>query len=484
MPQLLDRRVLGYIRRHELLRPGDRAALAVSGGADSVALLRLMLALRAELGVVLSVAHFNHKIRGEVSDSDERFVSELARTHSLELHLSSGDVPGHALCNKLSLETAARDLRYSFFYQLISSGAVSKVMTAHTLDDQAETVLMRIVRGTGVTGLAGIYPRVSVDAGEIIRPLLGVRRCDIEEYLRGLDQTWHEDATNLDVKHARNKVRHVLLPLLEGEFNPAVRQRLAELAEIARVEEEHWDSILEGVESPIVAGEGVSLDAERLARLPLALQRRVIRQIGEKLAIKLDFETSDAVQRFAGETGRSLELPGGWSVTRQILRRPSGGQSGALLVFSKSERSSPPEYEYPLRWPGEVAVSEAGSVLSARLVAWDEHRANGIKDEIVFGARAGAGYNVSQLLDARKLIPELTVRNWRAGDQFWPAHTSGPKKVKELLQKRHITGAERQSWPVAVSRDEIVWMRGFPVSEAHRAVSESSSVLLIEEKRV
>lgn len=484
MPKALDCRVLEYIRRRELLRPGDRAGVAVSGGADSVALLRLMLEARAELGVVLSVVHFNHRIRGDASDADERFVRELAQVHDLELHLSSGDAPAHAKDNKMSLETAARDLRYSFFCQLICSGAVSKVMTAHTLDDQAETVLMRIVRGTGPAGLAGIYPRLRIEKSEIIRPLLDIRRCEIEEYLHGLGQAWREDATNLDVKHARNKVRHVLLPLLEGEFNPAARQRLAELAEIARAEEEHWDAILYGLESPIVNNERVSLDVGRLGQLPLAVQRRVIRQVGEQLAIKLDFETIDAVQRFANEGGRSLELPGGWLVTRQITRRPSGGKSGTLLVFDKSELTEPPQdYEYLLRWPGEVVINEAGSLLQARLLASDRQGPGTVRVENASGPNTGTGYNIRQLLNPRMLLPGLTVRNWRAGDQFWPAQTSGPKKVKELLQKRHITGGERVLWPVAVSGDEIVWMRGFPVSEKHRATNDSDAALLIEEIR-
>lgn len=484
MPKALDRRVLEYIRRHELLCPGDRAAVAVSGGADSVALLRLMLELRAEIGVILSVAHFNHKIRGEASDADEQFVRELARAHGLELHVSSGDVPAYALTNKLSLETAARDLRYSFFRELICSGAVSRLMTAHTLDDQAETVLMRIVRGTGVAGLAGIYPRVGDGSSEIIRPLLTARRCEVEEYLRGMGQTWREDATNLDLKHTRNKVRHALLPLLESDFNPAVRQRLAELAEIARVEEEHWDAVLTETQSPVIDAERVSLDADRLALLPLAVQRRVIRKVGEQLALKLDFETIDAVQRFSGESTRSLELPDGWLVTRKITRRPSGGKSGTLLVFDKSEPATPsPGYEYSLRWPGEVSISEAGSLFHARLVASEPRDLYGAAVVSASKSSAATGYNVSQLLDSRRLLPELTIRNWRAGDRFWPAHTSGPKKVKELLQKRHITGKERALWPVAVSGDEIVWMRGFPVSQKCRLTGNAGVGLLIEEIR-
>jgi tRNA(Ile)-lysidine synthase len=486
VPKALDRRVLDYIRRHELLRPGDRVAAAVSGGADSVALLRLILELRAELGIILSVAHFNHRIRGEASDDDERFVHQLAQHHGLELHVSSGDTPAHANRTKQSLETAARGLRYSFFQDLISCGAVSKIMTAHTLDDQAETVLMRIVRGTGTSGLAGIYPRLKVGEhrGEIVRPLLGVRRCEIEEYLRALGQAWREDATNLDVKHIRNKVRHALLPLLEREFNPSVRQRLAELAEIARVEEEHWDDILASTRSPLTSGERVSLDLDKMRAIPPAVQRRIIRKIGDQLSLKLDFETIDAVLRFYGESSRSLELPDGWSVHRDIVRRPSGGVSGTLLVFDRSETGPPPcEYEHSLQWPGEVPIRETDSVFQAKLVSPPRCSSGGSTLEDTTGSGATASYNGSQLLDPRRLLPELTIRNWRAGDQFWPAHTSGPRKVKELLQKRHITGRERALWPVAVSGNQIVWMRGFPVSQDHRATNEADSALLIEEVR-
>jgi tRNA(Ile)-lysidine synthase len=505
VPQTLDRRVLEYVRRNELLRPGDRAGVAVSGGADSVALLRIMLELRAELGVVLSVVHFNHKIRGATSDTDEQFVRDLAQTHGLEYHADSGEAPAYAASNKISLETAARDLRYSFFGELISSGAVSKVMTAHTLDDQAETVLMRIVRGTGTAGLAGIYPLLCGDEAvphpghavvansrtghspvptrpgpQIVRPLLGIRRCEIEEYLRALGQAWREDATNLDVKHVRNKVRHLLLPLLESEFNPTVRQRLAELAEIARAEEEEWSAILRGIESPIVLDEHVSLDVERLNRLPVAVQRRVIRQVGEQLAIKLDFETIDAVQRFASGGGRGLELPGGWSVTRRITRRPNGGKGATFLVFDKSERTPERDYEYSLRWPGTVEVKEAGLVICARLLIPGDSK---VRVENGSEGSAQAGYNGWQLLDPRKLLPELTIRNWRAGDQFWPAHTSGPKKIKELLQNRHVTGSERVLWPVASSGNEIVWIRDFPVSEKYCRVEGNGPVLLIETVR-
>lgn len=469
-PAVFRRSVLAYVREHELLRPGDRSAVAVSGGADSVALLRLMLELRGELGTVLSVAHFNHNIRGEASDEDERFVRGLAEAYGLTFHSSFGDVRGHANRSKLSLETAARDLRYRYFSELIASGAVSKVMTAHTLDDQAETVLMRILRGTGTAGLAGIYPRVKVGDGEIIRPLLGIRRCEIESYLRMLNQPWREDATNQDVHHARNRVRHVLLPLMESEFNPAVREQLSELADIARVEEEHWTTILNGVE---IGTADETLDADRFRQLPPAIQRRVLRRIGDELSIELDFEMIESIRRFAAADGRAIELSAGWSVVREVERRPSGGRGRTWLRFEKGTEKDvvAGDYQYSVNWPGEVEVPELGITAVFRLCRPGEKPSGS----------DSALYNSNQLLDPRKLLPQITLRNWRAGDQFWPAHTSEPKKVKELLQRRHITGAVRKAWPVAVSGNEIVWMRGFPVSEKHRASDGSESALLIEE---
>jgi tRNA(Ile)-lysidine synthase len=286
---------LGHIRREELLRAGDRVGVAVSGGVDSVALLRLLLELRHELGIVLSVVHFNHKLRATESDGDQAFVAGLARERGLEFHAASGDVAQLAAEEHSGVEATARELRYGFFRKLLGSGEgdemepdnpqglkpeassqlngtaeavpfpnssrlsvealptiLNKIATAHTLDDQAETVLMRAVRGTGLRGLGGIYPRILVEHadgeghGEIVRPLLGVRRRELEQYLGDLKQTWREDSTNTDAKFTRNRVRRLVLPLLEREFNPAVVENFSELAEIARDEEDYWENEISG----------------------------------------------------------------------------------------------------------------------------------------------------------------------------------------------------------------------------------------------
>ncbi len=258
----LTERLLAHIRRQELLQAGDRVGVAVSGGIDSVALLLLLIELRHGLGIVLSVVHFNHQLRGAESDADQEFVAGLAREHGLDFYCESGDVAQQAAEEHSGVEAAARELRYGFFHKLLGSDdssetmgpslVLNKIATAHTLDDQAETVLMRLIRGTGLRGLGGIYPRIVVEHedgdghGEIVRPMLAVRRLELEQYLKDLKQPWREDSTNTNTKFTRNRVRSLVLPLLEREFNPAVVESFAELAEIARDEEDYWENETSG----------------------------------------------------------------------------------------------------------------------------------------------------------------------------------------------------------------------------------------------
>jgi tRNA(Ile)-lysidine synthase len=558
----LAERVLGHIRREELLRAGDRVGVAVSGGIDSVALLRLLIELRHELGLVLSVVHFNHRLRGADSDADQEFVVGLAREHGLEFHLASGDVAQLAAEQHSGLEAAARELRYGFFRSLLgsdeldeietevpqglkpeSSGTIigtaeampfpisiapsaleanesvpaillNKIAAGHTLDDQAETVLMRVIRGTGLRGLGGIYPRIVVERededghGEIVRPLLGIRRAELERYLLDLKQPWREDLTNADSKFTRNRVRKWVLPLLEREFNPSVVESLAELAEIARDEEDYWENeisgwlgtvvqwsqpewtrglpgfeglqalvqiqasasnpeLLERLEQPGPAVMNASVSRPWLLTEPLAVQRRVVKAVADEAGIPLEFKHIEEILRFAagdGPSGKELSLPLGW----KIRREPE-----AVVFVTPDLRSQEriPDYEYPLAVPGRVLVPELGVVVEALRVAPGS------------AAPESQEYNPQELLRAELLPRRLTVRNWRAGDRFWPAHTKAPKKVKELLQERHIAQPERRLWPVVVSGDEILWMRGFPVPARLRAADGQEAVVIREVPR-
>lgn len=448
----LAKTVLGYTRKHDLLRAGNRVGVAVSGGADSVGLLRILLELRGELGIVLSVVHLNHKLRGEESDGDEGFVRELAAVRGLEFICESRDVKGYAAEKKLSLEAAAREVRYEFFRAAM--GKLDRIATAHTLDDQAETVLMKLARGAGTRGLAGIYPEVGVSKDQwtvgsgqwavkrsearlkaIVRPLLGTRRERLVKYLGEIAQDWREDSSNRDLRHTRNRVRHGILPRLEENVNPAVREALAEAAEIAREEEEFWAGEIARVLPAVwnLTDSGGELNLKRLAEFDLAVQRRVVRAAGETLGLGLDFCHVGEVLALHDE-GQRASLPQDWIVSFH---------RGELKFEAASVDAV--DYEYPLAVPGEVMVSEAAvTVKAARMDS------------------ASSAYNPEHLLDG-EFARGLIVRNWRAGERFWPAHTKEPKKIKELLQDRHITGDEKKRWPVVACGDEIVWVRGLGV---------------------
>jgi tRNA(Ile)-lysidine synthase len=496
----LAQKLLKHIRDQDLLAPGNRVGVAVSGGPDSVALLRLLLEMREELGVVLSVVHVNHKLRGEESDSDERFVADLAAQFDLPFLRNEVVVASYAATEQLSIETAAREVRYQYFAGLLrrKQDGLDRVATGHTLDDQAETVLMRLIRGTGMRGLGGIHPHLELEDqhGEIVRPMLRVRRHKIEEYLRATDQPWREDSSNHDHTFTRNRVRHVLLPLIEREFTPSIAENLSELATIARAEEDYWYSEAAGwtgtavqwfsraeVSSPsdtslVQLGtaptqkqidqcpadeepRNAAVNLHWLLAEPLALQRRVIKSIGEEGGFPLEFKHVEEILAFAAAEdapSKHLVLPFGWKVLRE----------DELLIFETPDpdRATAVDYAYALSVPGQVSIPELQSTIQVVNVT--------ANDEV-------AGYNPDQLFDATLLSKELMVRNWRQGDRFWPAHTKSPKKLKELLQEHHISGRVRKLWPLIVSGDEIVWVRGFAAPAKFLATAGTERVITIRE---
>jgi tRNA(Ile)-lysidine synthase len=460
--QRLQQRVLNYIRKHGLLKAGDRVGIAVSGGADSVASLRLLLELRKEIGVVLSVVHFNHKLRGDASDEDERFVARLAQEHKLELHCESGEVATYAAEKHLSLETAARQMRYQYFRRLLVEERLNRIATGHTLDDQAETILLKLVRGAGTRGLAGIYPQLPVPGSQfsafVVRPLLGIRRKELEAYLLDLEQSWREDTSNRDLRHMRNRVRHGILPRLERYLNPGVREALAEMAEIARAEEEYWQKEVSQALPSVWARAALTVSA--LAHLPLALQRRVIRAASESLGLRLDFHHVEEILALSSNrpgSDKGTELPDGWVVRRN---------KGELRFEVQKVAPNKLDFEYCLSIPGSVEVPETESRFEAVLIS----------------GNAAKGYNPGDLLDRALLASEVKVRNWRPGDRFWPSHTKVAKKIKELLQEQHVTGPERKLWPVVVSQTEVIWLRGFPAPKG--LLAQSDEAVLIRELRL
>ena len=324
------------------IKPGDRICVAISGGADSVALLLTLHAAnttpRESLGVGLSAVHIHHNLRGEEANADQQFVEDLCIGLDITLHLHQADIPtrvaeARAQGDPETIEEAARNARYEFFNTLIASGHADSVLTAHTLDDQAETVLMKLLRGAWTEGLSAIHPVVTLQKGRVLRPFLNTRRADIESFLKSINQPWREDSTNTDTSFTRNRVRHELLPQLHT-FNPNLDQTLANLAELAREEETRWQTELARVLPQLllpgkpVRGGGravstapgdasISIELDRLKVLDPALRRRVLRAAARQFGARLSFDETSRLLALCGfradptvaaRTGASLHL--------------------------------------------------------------------------------------------------------------------------------------------------------------------------------
>jgi tRNA(Ile)-lysidine synthase len=456
-----------------MLRAGERVGVAVSGGADSVALLHLLLELREELGCVLCVVHFNHKLRGRASEADEKFVVRLAAQHGLEFFVARENIAAKAKSERGNLEDVARRARHAFFERLVQEGRLVRVAVAHTADDQAETVLAHVLRGTGLAGLGGIHPT----SGVVVRPLLGVRRAELRAYLRKKRQSWREDASNRDTKRMRARIRQKLLPLLEREFQPATVEHLCQLAEWAREDEAYLDgqAALREKETAQAAQDATRLTLSGFLREPRAMQTRLLRRIVEHLKQR-GGQTSaahiKAVLELAEQpaSGKSLQLPGGVEVRRE---------SQALTFVSSEQielpgrvKTAPCEYAYEVdlrSGQAELQVVELHCRLHLRVIDWPpEGRETSYRGAV---------------LDRKGLCVPLVLRNWRPGDAMRPLGHRKRYKLARLLNEIGVSRWEKKWWPVLIAGGKIAWASGVGAAHEFAAGKETQEGVVIIEER-
>ncbi len=422
--------------------PGMRVGVAVSGGADSVALLRALHERWQELGLSLTVLHVHHGIRGEEADQDAAFVAALAEQLQLRFLRHDVDTPARAELKREGMEEAARNLRYAWFESLLAQRELDAVATAHTLDDQAETVLLKLLRGSWTEGLAGIFPVLERPGGLILRPFLDTKRSEIESWLKKLNQTWRTDSTNTETAYTRNRVRHSLLPVL-SEYNPQVVVQLAHIATIARDEEAYWqkqlDLILPSLLLPgrAVRGGGrassthpdedsVGMEVEKLRSLPVALRRRALRAAAERVGCPLNFDQTELLMAMCVDKAGRRE-----TLTAEIHAERTPRE--LRLVRGKRETKLP-EYQVPV--PGEVAAEAFGFRLTIAVTG-----------------------------DCANIIPAV-LRTAKPGDRAQLRYSAGLKRMKEVLERLKIPSDERKNWPVLEWQGEIVWIRGAEVESA------------------
>lgn len=489
------------IQRYHMFRPGDRVGVAVSGGADSVGLLLLLKGMRDELGISLYVLHLNHCLRGAESDKDERFVARLAEAHGLGFISERVDVAAEARRNKWNLEDAGRRLRYAFFGRLAEEGRVTRVAVAHTLDDQAETVLARILRGTAIRGLAAIHPI----RGDVVRPLIESRRQPIRDCLTAAGQPWREDLTNLDTNRTRARLRHVLIPEIEKGFAPGIVERLGHLARTFYDEDAFWTKLIKERLQALVTDTGSEASiavSELLAPLPflreaaergqtskdepdsasLSVARRIILAMFSRLTQgegELSFRHIEEVLDLAikSRSGHHITLPADTIVERRFDRLVFRRHAVAFVDGQESSFRGAGDtdgYEYVIELSNssgtQVEISPLRTRLALKLIDWPEAQ-----------RETKVGLSV---LDADAIQFPLVLRNWRPGDAYRPVGHRNKRKLKGLFLRHRVPLAERMSWPVLSSGAELVWVRNMPAAEGFSVSAATRRVLIIEERNL
>jgi tRNA(Ile)-lysidine synthase len=464
-------RVRQIVRQHHLIAPDTGVLAAVSGGSDSVALVHILrqLADAGELRLA-GVAHFNHQLRPS-ADDDERFAAGVAASLDLVFVADRADVAARARRERRSIEDAARTARHEFLDRARQTTGADVVALGHTRDDQAETVLMRLTRGAGPRGLAGMHPR----NGRLVRPLLGCRREDLRAWLAERRLAFVDDETNADVSIPRNRVRAELLPLLEARFNPAIVDALADQAEIARETWAWMDAVTADLDAHVIRRSMTAdntlvreIDIAALHGAPLALQRALMWRVMSEVSggRPIAFGHVDAAIRLTDEGGETrFDFPG------QRLERIGASVVLTGRVDGAQGRRAPDEasnlFRFPLSIPGEVALPGAGWRVSA---------------ESTTNAMVGNCDGKDVAIVQRDLCRgSLAVRNRRPGDWFRPVGLNGRKKLQDYFVDRKVARKRRDAVPLVVDEtDRIVWVAGFGIDEAFRVTDPAQAVVILK----
>ncbi|HWR43507.1 tRNA lysidine(34) synthetase TilS [Sporomusa sp.] len=453
---MLDK-VKAWVNSHKLFVPGSRILAACSGGPDSLALVHMLNILKDEYGFSLAVAHVNHMFRPEAALEAE-FVADFSADLGLACHVTSIDVPAYRKANKMSAEEAGRLLRYQYMRQVAARWGGAQIATGHHRDDQVETVLINLLRGAGSGGLRGMRPL----SGGIVRPLLPVSRLEIETYcaLHKLDP--RQDSSNFTTDYLRNRVRLNLLPALEADYNPAIREALWRLAVLAGDEHDYIFQEAAKLWGTVVIDDGskATINSQALADLHPAVRRECVRQVIEKKRGALTGISFAHVEKLInmallGTVGSQMTLPGGLNARKTYT---------TLELAMAADCASRLDHRLAAA-PTEVAVPGITRVQGMAVSA-----------EIVSAPSARQGREAA-VFDLEQLCLPLTLRARLPGDRFRPLGLNGSKKLKEFFIDSKVPEPERDSVPVISDQQEIIWIAGYRQSEHGRITSNTKKIL-------
>jgi tRNA(Ile)-lysidine synthase len=503
----IESKVIDFIQQYGLVSPEEIVVVGVSGGADSVCLLHVLAKWRKELGINLHIAHLNHQLRGVESEADAKYVSDLAGSLGIPVTIDRQDVAAYRAGRNFSVEEAARELRYAFFARVAGQVGANRIAIGHTRDDQVETILMHILRGTGITGLCGLAPcspmaydsqgislraeDLSVATGQrsnllVIRPLLDITREETTSYCQEQKLAPRIDSSNVSLSFFRNRLRLQLLPLLR-QYNPSVDQALLRLSDIAKegnafIEQQAfglWDEVARQENNAIY------LNRKQIASLPLALQRQLLRTTVTRLAGDTrDIEAShiEAARSLLNKpVGKRTSLPhgiicqGGYDEI-VIASPPSVISSEAWQSQLPSCPFPPLSGKFPLKVPGKTVFP--GWKVMASIVR--ERMASLSLPNTLSTSEGTYRSNLVADFDLHKTGTELFVRQRRSGDRFQPLGMDMPKKLQEFMGDAKIPRSWRGHIPIVCSHQQIIWVAGWRIDDRVKVNEASKEILRLE----
>jgi tRNA(Ile)-lysidine synthase len=444
---------------YNLIKPKDRIIVAVSGGPDSVALLFTLLELKKELNLSLFVAHINHKLRGKESDKDQEFVRKLTSDLKLRFYTRSFQVKKEAKKLKLSVEECAREIRYDYLNKLAGKLKAQKIALGHNFNDQAETVLLRLIRGSGSLGLSGISPV----KGRIIRPLIEIKREEIETFLKQKKIPFRIDSSNLRTDYLRNKVRLKLLPILRKEYNPKIEEVLNRTAFILMSEERYISQKAEKAYPKVILREQnnkVILDSRSFSDYDDSVKRFIIRNCVKKLKgdlMELNFDKVESLLNLMqqGKSGKRVDLLA--DIYGDITK-------DHISIYKRKTK----EFNYTLSLPAKRELKELKVSIDSEILSSPSKRNIKNKD------------NWTVFLDMNRLKPPLRLRNRKNGDRFRPLGMRGTKSVADFLVDLKVPRCDRDEVMLLTSRNKIVWLVGYRISEDFKVTTKTEKVLKIK----
>jgi len=472
----LSRDVSDFAARHHLWKPGDRLMVAVSGGADSVALLHILHELSPILELELTVVHLDHGLRGRSSREDARWVQSLAARMNIPCIAGRRDLRAEANESGRSPEEGARIARYEFFREALEKTGISTIALAHHADDQAETVLMKLLRGCGPAGLGGMRASRREGPLRIIRPLLSSRRWELREFLTSIGESFREDFSNRDCRFLRNRLRHELLPLLEQEYNPKIKEGLIHLAGMVREREDYLRDRLGDTFLQLFSKkeDEIEIDCERFSILSDFEQGEVLRHILWEAGVNGPCRShfKDLKRLIAGPSGRSMDIAGGV----KAFRRDDS------LIINNGLSPCGPEHLTPLELtiPGEITVESLGAKITVR----QDRRPQLIElNRAVDLNRYWENYpeigELREYLDRDRVIEPIVARSRHPGDRYRPLLMPGSRKIKDILIDEKISNSIRDLIPVLEDAEGIIWLAGYRPAHRCRVRKNTKNILEI-----